>query len=84
MSQMDKLLLKIKSLDRNLRFKEIQKVLESLGYTMKGPSSGSSHKTFRKPGCFPITIPVHEPLKLIYILMVKEAIEKEEQEKQNE
>ena len=84
MSQMDKLLLKIKSLDRNLRFKEIQKVLESLGYTMKGPSSGSSHKTFRKPGCFPITIPVHERLKLIYILMVKEAIEKEEQEKQNE
>ena len=45
---------------------------------MTGPSSGSSHKTFRKPGCMPITIPQHEPIKKIYVEMVKELIESED------
>ncbi len=78
MSQFDKLLQKIKSLDKNLRFDEIRKVLEYHGYTMNAPASGSSHKTFRKPGCQPITIPTHEPVKRIYVVMVKEVVESEE------
>ena len=45
---------------------------------MSGPGSGSSHKTFRKPGYQPITIPMHEPIKRIYIIMVKAVIESEE------
>ena len=44
MSQFDKLLLRIRSLDRNMRFDELQKVLEHYGYIMSGPASGSSHK----------------------------------------
>ena len=48
MSQFDKLLLRIYMLDKNLRFEELRKVLEYYGYSMKGPASGSSHKTFRK------------------------------------
>ncbi len=55
MSQFDKLLQRIKSLDKNMRFDEVRKVLEAYGYTMSGPGSGSSHKTFRKPGCQPVT-----------------------------
>jgi predicted RNA binding protein YcfA (HicA-like mRNA interferase family) len=77
MSQFDKLLQKIKSLDKNMRFEELRKVLEAYGYTMSRPGSGSSHKTFRKPGCQPITIPAHEPIKRIYVIMVKDAIESE-------
>ena len=50
---------------------------------MGAPSGGSSHRTFRKPGCRPITIPVHEPIKRIYILMVKEAVESEENNEEN-
>ena len=48
MSQFDKLLQRIRALDKNMRFEELQKVLEHYGYTMSGPASGSSHKSFRK------------------------------------
>lgn len=83
MSQIDKLLKRILSLDKNIRFDELRKVLESYGYTMTGPSGGSSHKTFRKPGCMPITIPRHEPIKKIYVEMVKEVIESEDSNDEN-
>ena len=36
-------------------------ILESYGYEMNAPRSGSSHYTFRKQGCMPITIPNYEP-----------------------
>ena len=78
MSQFDKLLQQIKNLDRNMRFDELRKVLEQYGYSMSGPASGSSHKTFRKPGKYPITIPQHEPIKRVYVEMVKEIVESEE------
>ena len=83
MSQFDKLLQQISNLDKNMRFDELRKVLEHYGYTMSGPSSGSSHKTFRKPGKYPITIPQHEPIKRVYIEMVKEIVESEEDNGQN-
>ena len=83
MSQFDKLLQQIRNLDKNMRFDELRKVLEHYGYTMSGPSSGSSHKTFRKPGKYPITIPQHEPIKRVYIEMVKEIVESEEDNGQN-
>ena len=45
---------------------------------MKQPNGGSSHYTFRKDGHTPITIPKHEPIKKIYVLMVKQIVESEE------
>lgn len=77
MSSWDKLLNKILSLDKNLRFDELRKVLEKYGYTMYAPRSGSSHYTFRKPGCSPITIPKHEPIKKVYVELVRDAVESE-------
>ena len=62
MGQWDKLIRKITSLNKDMRFLELKKVLESYGYVMSSPKSGSSHHTFRKPGCNPITIPNHEPI----------------------
>ena len=50
MSKWDKLLARICLLSKDLRFDELRKVLESLGYTMNAPKSGSSHYTFRKDG----------------------------------
>ena len=44
---------------------------------MKGAGSGSSHFTFRKKGCAPITIPKHEPIKKTYVKMVKDVVESE-------
>lgn len=75
MSRFDKLLERIKSLSKDMRFEELRKVLESYGYTMNAPKGGSSHYTFRKPGKMPITIPKHEPIKKVYVQMVKDVIE---------
>lgn len=75
MSRWDKLLSRIPSLSKNTRFNELKKVLESYGYEMNAPKSGSSHYTFRKPGKNPITIPKHEPIKKIYVEMVREVVE---------
>lgn len=44
---------------------------------MNAPRSGSSHDTFRKPGCNPITIPKHEPIKKVSVEMVKQIVESE-------
>ena len=54
-----------------MRFEELRKVLESCGYVMNAPRTGSSHYTFRKQGCQPITIPKHEPIKKAYVELVK-------------
>ena len=75
MSKWDKLLNKILSLSKDMRFQELKKVLEYYGYQMTAPSSGSSHYTFRKPGKNPITIPTHEPIKKIYVEMVRKIVE---------
>lgn len=51
MSKWDKLIVRICNLSKDLRFDELKKVLESYGYVMNTPRSGSSHYTFRKQGC---------------------------------
>ncbi len=78
MSQRDKLFDKICSLSKDLRFIELKKVLEHYGYQMNSPKGGSSHYTFRKAGCMPITIPKHEPINKVYVQMVKKVIESED------
>lgn len=77
MSQWDKLLKRILTLSKDLRFDELRKVLEYYGYEMNAPRSGSSHYTFRKPGCQPITIPKHEPIKKVNVEMVRQIVESE-------
>lgn len=80
MSKFDKLIQEILSLSKDLRFQELKKVLEFYGYVMTAPKSGSSHYTFRKAGCNPITIPKHEPIKKVYVQMVKYIVEAENNE----
>ena len=77
MSKWDKLLTRICSLSKDLRFDELSKVLDSYGYEINPPRGGSSHYTFRKAGCKPITIPKHEPIKKVYVEMVKQIVESE-------
>ena len=77
MSKWDKLIMRICNLSKDLRFDELRKVLESYGYKMDAPRSGSSHYTFRKQGCNPITIPKHEPIKEVYVEMVRQIVESE-------
>lgn len=83
MSQFEKLLKRIYSMDANLRFDEVQSILERLGYTMCTPSGGSSHRTFRKEGCMPITIPEHYPIKKAYVKKIRDLLESEENHEEN-
>ena len=83
MSKWDKLLMRISNLSKDIRFDELRKVMESYGYKMNAPRRGSSHYTFRKPGCQPITIPRHEPIKKVYVVMVKEIVESEAMNNEN-
>lgn len=84
MSRWEKLLQRILALSRELRFDELRKVLEVYGYTMYAPRGGSSHYTFRKPACQPITIPKHEPIKKVYVEMVRQVVESEENQHEND
>ena len=77
MSKWDKLITRICNLSKDLRFDELRKVLESYGYEMRAPKNGSSHYTFRKCGCMPVTIPKHEPIKKVYVEMVRQIVESE-------
>ena len=83
MSKWDKLLCRILNLSNEIRFDELKKILEYYGYTMYSPRGGSSHYTFRKSGCNPITIPNHEPIKVVYVKMVKEIVESEEKNRED-
>ena len=84
MSSWEKLLNRILTLSKDLRFEELKKVLEEYGYQMRMPHSGSSHYTFRKTGCMPITIPKHEPIKRVYVEMVKNVVEGEAKKHEND
>ena len=83
MSKWDKLLYRITTMSADIRFDELKKVLETYGYIMKGPKSGSSHYTFRKEGSHPITIPKHKTIKKVYVEMVKDIVESEEKSSEN-
>lgn len=83
MSKWDKLIKRICTLSKDLRFDELRKVLESYGYVMSAPRSGSSHYTFRKSGHKPVTIPKHEPIKKVYVEMVRLIVESEAENDEN-
>ncbi len=83
MSKWDKLITRLYNSSKDFRFDELRKILESYGYEMRGTGSGSSHFTFRKPGCRPITIPKHEPIKKVYVDLVRQVVESEERKDEN-
>ncbi len=74
MSKWEKLIEKILHEDAKLRFEDLCKALESIGHARYQPRSGSSHYTFRKRGCMPVTIPKHHPINKAYIAMVAEIV----------
>ncbi len=76
MSKWDKLLQRMCSLSSDMRFSELQKVLENHGYVMTSSNRGS-HCTFRKAGKNPITVPRNEPIKKVYVAMLRKIVEEE-------
>ena len=74
MSKLEKLIEKILKLDKKLRFDELVKVLKRNGYKQSQPGNGSSHYTFRKEGKMPITIPKDNPVNIVYVELVRDAL----------
>ena len=76
MSQWDKLIAEILKQNPNLRFEDLVKALIKIGYTQKQPASGSSHYTFRKKNCVPVTLPKSKGthMDIVYIRIVKDAV----------
>ena len=75
MGKWEKLIADILRRDKNLRFQDLCKAMLQMGYTMRQPKGGSSHYTFRKTGCMPVTIPKHSPINMAYIEMVARIVE---------
>ena len=76
MSKWDKLINRILEIDDDIRFEEIQKVLEFYGYVMNEPKSGGSHYTFKR-NSYRITIPKHKPIKRVYLKKIRNIIMEE-------
>ena len=74
LGQWDKLINKILSLNKNLRFEELSKALIKIGYTQNQPKGGSSHYTFRKSGKMPLTLPKATPMNKAYIEIVRDVV----------
>lgn len=74
MSQWEKLVAEILKQNLNLRFEDLRKALVKIGYTPEQLRGGSSHYTFRKDGCMPITLPKHVPMKKAYINLAAGAV----------
>ena len=77
MSQWDKLIDQILTLNKNLRYEDLSKALIRIGYTAQQPGGGSSHVTFRKAGHDSITIPkTRTRMDIVYIKLVSDVIVK--------
>lgn len=66
MSNIEKLILKMKRQPNGIRFQELSKVLEYNGYTMKS-KTGTSHRQFINEKGDVITIKEENPLKAVYV-----------------
>jgi predicted RNA binding protein YcfA (HicA-like mRNA interferase family) len=76
LSQWDKLISEILKPNKNLRYEELAKAMVQIGYTQSQPSKGSSHFTFRKENCTPVTLPKPKgsDLDIVYIKLVRDAV----------
>ena len=66
MSNIDKLILKMKRQPNGIRFQELSKVLEFYGYNMKN-KKGTSHRQFIDIDGNVITTKEETPLKAVYV-----------------
>jgi len=80
LSQIEKLLQRIKNSPKTVRFEELDKVLRKSGFKCRQPNGGSSHHTYTKPGMpLILTVPHKEPyVKEFYVKQVIKALEEQD------
>lgn len=79
LSKKDKLLKFIKNNPTNVKFEDLKKVLENIGYEAK--NRGGSHYVFTKKDSDSLCIPYKKPVKVIYVKQVIKILEEEENER---
>lgn len=78
MSQLQKLMERIRNNPKTVRFDELEKILLRAGYKCRQTAHGSSHYTYYKEGKMPLTIPKKHPfVKEIYVKNAIEALEED-------
>jgi len=75
MSKKEKLIEAIKNNPTNVKFEDLKKILETLGY--KAINNGGSYYIFTKENSMSLTIPYKKPVKVIYVKQVIKIIEEE-------
>ncbi|HIP26095.1 MAG TPA: type II toxin-antitoxin system HicA family toxin [Flavobacteriaceae bacterium] len=78
MSKKEKLIEAIKNNPKNVRFEDLKKILENIGYT--AINNGGSHYVFTKEGSVSLTIPYKKPVKVVYVKQVIKIIDDEKVE----
>jgi len=76
LSRKEKLIEAIKNNPKNIRFEDLKKILESIGYI--AINNGGSHYVFTRENSISLTIPYKRPVKVIYVKQVIEILEKED------
>ncbi len=74
-SKKDKLIEAIENNPKNVKFEDLKKILENLGYA--AVNGGGSHYVFSKKDSVSLTIPYKRPVKVIYVKQVIRIIEEE-------
>lgn len=67
MAQKERLLEKLNENPTNVRFEDLDRLLQEYGFECRQPRGGGSHYTYKRKGCRPITIPKHRPVKSVYV-----------------
>jgi predicted RNA binding protein YcfA (HicA-like mRNA interferase family) len=77
LGQLEKLLEKIRNNPKQVRFKELDRLLIRAGFSRRHPHGGSSHYTYIK-GLTRITVPFHQPhIGEAYVKLVIKILEGE-------
>ncbi|GAW93293.1 toxin HicA [Calderihabitans maritimus] len=67
MTKLDKLLQKIKNNPKQVRFKELDRILIRYGFSRRQPRGGSSHYIYTK-GTVRLVVPYRQPhIKSVYV-----------------
>ncbi len=78
MSKKEKLIKCIKNNPTNVKFEDLKKILEDIGYS--STNRGGSHYVFTKDNFTTLCIPYKRPVKVIYVKQVIKIIEEEEED----
>jgi len=66
MGRKEKLLEQLRNNPTNVRFEDLDKLLQWYGFECR-PPHGGSHYFYKRKGCRPISIPRHKPVKSCYV-----------------